>query len=75
MSRKAADETATTPEALIEPAHARGLRINNLYQVEDGWRADVNDRKQFYEFGKREDGGRSASSCARKGKARGPLTA
>ena len=38
-------------EALIEATHARGLRINNLYQFEDGWRANVADGKQFYEFG------------------------
>ncbi len=51
MRDKATKETATTLEALIEAAHARGLRINNLYQFENGWRANVNDGKQFYEFG------------------------
>ena len=51
MSKTAAEETATTLEVLIEAAHAYGLRINNLYQYEDGWRANVNDGKQYYEFG------------------------
>jgi len=28
---------------LIEAAHACRLRVNNLYQYEDGWHAKVND--------------------------------
>ena len=41
MSKEAAEETATTLEALIEIAHGRGLHINNLDQFEDGWPAPM----------------------------------
>ena len=51
MRDKAPEEPATTLEEMIEAAHARGPRINNLFQVENGWRANVHGGKQFYEFG------------------------
>lgn len=38
-------------EALITIAHARGLRINNLFEIADGWRANLTDGRLFYEFG------------------------
>jgi hypothetical protein len=52
MSKKVAQEIAITLEALIEIAHECGLHINNLNEVEDGWRTNVNDGSEFYEFGK-----------------------
>lgn len=49
----AAPESPCPPslEALIEAAHAHGLRINNLFQIGDGWRANLTDGRLFYEFG------------------------
>jgi hypothetical protein len=36
---------------LIEDVNAKGLRINNLFQLGEGWRANLWDGQQFYEFG------------------------
>lgn len=35
MVKKAFEETGMTLEKLIDVANARGLRINNLFQLED----------------------------------------
>jgi hypothetical protein len=71
MRKKAVEEPATTLEELIEAAHARGLRINNLYQFENGWRANVNDRKQFYEFGEGETAAEALRAALEKAKRAG----
>ena len=52
MSKKPPEQSTITLEGLLHAAQARGLLINKLGQFEDGWwRASVNDREQFYEFG------------------------
>ncbi len=38
-------------EALIDEVHARGLRINNLFQIAAGWQSNLTDGHEFYEFG------------------------
>jgi hypothetical protein len=71
VSKKVAKETATSLEDLIEVAHARGLRINNLYQFEDGWRANVNYGKEFYEFGKGKTAAEALRAALEKAKRAG----
>lgn len=66
-----AKQTATILEELIEAAHTRGLRINNLFQLENGWRANVNDGKQFYEFGDGETAAAALQAALEKAKRAG----
>jgi hypothetical protein len=38
-------------ETLIEQIGLQGLRINNLFQIETGWRANLTDGHVLYAFG------------------------
>lgn len=40
-----------TLETLIAEANARGLQVNNLFQLGGGWRANVGDGDRCFEFG------------------------
>jgi hypothetical protein len=37
------EKSEATSDDEADPAHACRLRVNNLYQYEDGWHAKVND--------------------------------
>ena len=50
MSKKGAEETATALEGLIEAAQARGLRINNFDQLEDGWPAPMSTMENSFTY-------------------------
>lgn len=40
-------------DALLEVVRQRGLRLNNLFQLEDGrWQANVTDGLKYWEFGR-----------------------
>lgn len=40
-------------DELIAEINGRGLRINNLAQLEDGrWQANITDGERFWEFGR-----------------------
>ena len=40
-------------EDLIAEVNGRGLRINNLFQLENGgWQSNITDGERFWEFGR-----------------------
>ena len=43
-------QTATALEAFIEAAQARGLRINNFDQLEDGWPAPMSTMENSFTY-------------------------
>ena len=44
-----------TVDELIVEVSRRGLRINNLFQLDDGrWQANITDGVRYWEFGKGE---------------------
>ncbi len=40
-----------TIEEAIETVHAAGFTINNLFELETGWRANITDGELYFEFG------------------------
>ncbi|MDQ0390298.1 hypothetical protein [Labrys monachus] len=48
-------------EAAIERAHQAGLRVNNLFETAEGWRASLTDGFRFFPFG---DGGTAREAVA-----------
>jgi len=43
-------------DAMIAVVQARGLRLNNLFQLESGiWQANVTDGTSYWEFGRADD--------------------
>ncbi|WP_137390868.1 hypothetical protein [Rhodoligotrophos defluvii] len=55
------DLQTLTIEQLIDEAHARGLRVNNIFEFKDGWRSNVRRGEAGMEFG---DGATAAESLA-----------
>ena len=39
-------------EALIESINKAGFRVNNLFEMEGGWQANITDGELFFEFGR-----------------------
>jgi hypothetical protein len=40
-------------DSLLAQVHSLGLRLNNLFELENGlWQANVTDGQRFWEFGK-----------------------
>ena len=35
---------------LIKALNDRGLRVNNLFQIDEGWRCNVTDGEKYYDF-------------------------
>ena len=39
-------------EKEVEEIHKAGFIVNNLFEVEEGWQANITDRDKYYEFGR-----------------------
>ena len=36
----------------VEEIHKAGFIVNNLFEVEEGWQANITDKEKYYEFGR-----------------------
>ena len=75
MSKRPPEQSAITLEELLDAAQARGLLINKLGQFEDGWwRASVNDRERFYQFGEGKTAFEALLAALENAKRKMPMT-
>lgn len=51
MRGKDARQSRLGIDDLVEKAHAKGLHVNNLFEIGGRWRANVTDKTRFFEFG------------------------
>lgn len=59
-------------QGLIAVVNAQGLRVNNLFQIGGGWRANLTDGRHFYAFGEGADPVQALCAAFKKAGARAP---
>jgi hypothetical protein len=50
MGRKPGETSSESLEDLIEAVRTRRLRVNNLFQIGDHWRANLTDGHEYWDF-------------------------